>query len=85
MVAEFERYGLAGMRKLTGLLEIAGALGLLASYFLPALLPVTAGCLSLLMLCAIATRYRIGDPALASVPAGLLLLMSVFLLFYKED
>jgi len=85
MLAEFERYGLARLRKLTGVLEIAGALGLLASYWFPVLLPITAGCLGLMMVIAIGTRYRIGDPALASVPAALLLLINVFMLLHRDD
>ena len=59
MVAEFERYGLGALRKLTGLLEVAGSLGLLAGYFYPPLLVLSSGCLSLLMLFAVGARVRI--------------------------
>jgi hypothetical protein len=78
MVAEFERYGLARMRVLTGSLEIAGALGLLAGYFVPWMTVLAAGGLTLLMLLGIVTRIRIRDPLVAMLPAGFFLALNLF-------
>ncbi len=77
MVLEFERYGLARLRMLVGALEVAGALGLLAGFLLPALDVWAGGGLCLMMLAGIATRVRIGDPWTAMVPAAVLLLLNV--------
>lgn len=69
MEAEFERYGLARFRTLTGGCQIAGALGLLASYAVPSLAVFAAAGLSLLMALGVWTRIRIGDPLPAMLPA----------------
>lgn len=74
MVAEFERFGLARFRVLTGVLEVLGALGLLASYVLPGLLPAAAGGLSLLMLLGVGTRVRVRDSVVQMLPALALML-----------
>ena len=79
MVAEFERYRVPGLRVLTGWLEIAGALGVLGSYWRPELLAPAAGGLALLMAFAVATRLRIRDSLLQSTPAFALLLSNGFL------
>lgn len=78
MVAEFERYGLAPLRTLTGSLELAGALGLLLGYWIPVLGLIAAAGLSLLMLMGFATRLRIRDPILASSPALILHLVTAY-------
>ena len=69
MEADFERFGLSHMRVLVGSLELLGALGLLAGYFHAPLVAVASGGLSLLMLFGVATRIRVGDPFVASLPA----------------
>lgn len=79
MVAEFERYGLARLRKLTGSLEMLGALGLAVGYFIPLSLTLASAGLSLLMLMGVATRLRIRDSFLATLPALVLLLMNAFI------
>ncbi len=80
MAEEFERYGIPQYRRLTGALEVLGAVGLLASYVVPALLyPASAG-LSLLMVLGVITRYRARDPWIDAVPAVVLMLVNLFLL-----
>ncbi|MEM6672440.1 MAG: DoxX family protein [Planctomycetota bacterium] len=74
MVKEFERFGLARFRVLTGVLEVLGALGLLASYAIPDLLPLAAGGLALLMLLGVLTRIRVRDSLGAMLPAIVLML-----------
>lgn len=82
MVAEFERYGLAPLRVLTGSLEVLGALGLLGSYLVPALAVWAAGGLCLLMAMGVGARVRIRDPLIAMAPALLFLVLNGFLLLY---
>lgn len=81
MVVEFERYGLKKFRLLTGSLEVLGALGQLASFWIPALLPISSGGLACLMACGVWTRWRIRDPWLAFLPAVILMLINAFLVF----
>lgn len=61
MIEEFERLNLARFRVLTGLLEIAGALGLAAGFFIPALRVLAAVGLGLLMTLAVIQRIRQRD------------------------
>lgn len=69
MVAEFERYGLPQWRRPTGLLEVAGALGLAAGYLFPTIGNLAAAGLTLLMVGAVATRVRIRDSLVKTLPA----------------
>jgi hypothetical protein len=80
MLAEFERFGLARFRRLTGALEVLGAAGLLAGYWLPWATGAAAAGLALLMVLGVATRVRVRDPILASVPALVLLAMTLYIL-----
>lgn len=77
--AEFERYRLPQLRVLTGWLEIAGALGLTASYWVPELLAPAAGGLALLMAFALAARVRVRDSLVQMAPALALLVSNGFL------
>jgi hypothetical protein len=79
--AEFERYGLPKFRRLIGLLEIMGALGLLIGFIFDPLRILSAGCLSLLMVCGIAVRIKIKDNFLAMLPALILMLLNIFICF----
>ncbi len=81
MVLEFERYGLARLRVLTGSLEVLGALSLLAGYVYPQLVIVGSGGLSLLMLMGVAVRVSIGDPLVAMVPALALFAVNALVLY----
>lgn len=78
MVAEFERFGLARMRTLTGALEVLGALGLLAGFFVPPLVIVSSGGLALLMLLGVGVRVRVRDSLLEMLPAIVLLVANGF-------
>lgn len=81
LVAEFERYRLARFRVLVGLLELAGAAGLVAGWWLPPLQTAAAAGLAALMLCGLWARWRIRDPWYALLPALILAIvnMSIFL------
>lgn len=69
LVAEFERYRLARFRVLVGSLEVAGALGLTAGWWLPPLQIAAAAGLFALMVCGLWARWRIRDPWYAMLPA----------------
>lgn len=77
--AEFERFGVAQFRVVTGLLEIAGALGLAIGFFVPRLVVFSSAGLALLMLFAVIIRLRIADPILAMLPAIALLVINAFI------
>lgn len=83
MVEEFERYGLSRFRRLVGALELLGAMGLLAGYFLTPLTVAAAAGLSLLMLLGVATRIRVRDSLLETLPAILLLAANFYILLYS--
>jgi uncharacterized membrane protein YphA (DoxX/SURF4 family) len=78
MDAEFERYGLARFRRLVGALECLGALGLLVGQFSRPVLVLAAAGLVLTMLMGIATRIRIGDSLVQTLPAIVLLVLNAF-------
>lgn len=79
MTEEFERYNLSRFRRVVGLLEVLGALGLLGSIVIPLLvLPSTAG-LSVLMALGVVTRVRVRDPLPQAIPAAVLMLINLFL------
>lgn len=79
MMAEFERFGLARYRRLTGALEVLGAVGLLAGFFVPPILLLASGGLALLMVLGVITRVRVGDSLLETLPALLLLVVNAFI------
>lgn len=79
MKREFYRYGLARYRILTGLLELAGAVGLIAGLMDPWIGLSAAVGLSLLMLLGFLVRLRIRDGLLKSSPALLYLFLNLVL------
>jgi hypothetical protein len=79
MVREFERFGIAHLRRLTGTLEIAGGAGLLVGLVvLPILLAAAFG-LSLLMLLVVIARSRLRDNVSLTLPAFGLFLINGYL------
>jgi DoxX-like family len=79
MVAEFERYRLARFRSLTGMLQVAGSLGLFAGYFSRPLLLLSAGGLAAMMLLGVLVRLRIRDPLVAAIPAFAFFALNLFI------
>ncbi len=70
MINEFERYGLPQFRKLVGLLEILGSIGLLiGSIYNPLLAFIASSGCSLLLLCGFIVRLKIKDSFAQSFPA----------------
>lgn len=82
MVAEFERYGLSRWRKLTGALEVLGALGLIAGQFVSVLVVVSAAGLTALMALGVMTRIRVRDSAMETMPAAVLMVVNAFITSY---
>ena len=76
---EFRRYGFPdGMWKVVGGTKVTLALLLLAGVFLPQIVPFAAGAMALMMTAAIIAHLRVRDPMMKSVPAVLMLAMSVY-------
>lgn len=70
ILAEFNRYKLPQFRKLTGYLQILGALGLIIGlYFSPLLLIASATGLCLLMLAGFMVRLKIRDNFIKASPS----------------
>ena len=82
MVEEFERYGLSRFRRLTGSLEILGALGLMAGYVIPGVTLLASAGLTVLMLLGTATRIRVRDTLVETLPALVLMLVNAFIFLY---
>jgi hypothetical protein len=80
LTAEFQRWGLAPIQKLTGALEVLGALGLMAGFWNPALRTLSAAGLTLMMVVAVGVRAKIRDPFLHWLPALGLLFLNLFIL-----
>lgn len=76
MVEEFERFGLARYRRLTGSLEVLGALGLAGGYLVPEFTLISGAGLATLMLLGVGVRVRVGDPLFEILPAAFLLLVN---------
>jgi hypothetical protein len=83
MKAEFERYGLSRYRRLVGVLELVGGLGLIVGSVLPLLHFASAGGLSLLMLLGLHARWRVGDAPVLLLPATLLLAANAWIFYAR--
>jgi hypothetical protein len=81
MQLEFERYQVPRLRRLTGGLQIAGALGIVVGYWFRPLMALSAGGLTLMMLYAVVTRFRISDPLYAAIPAFSLAVLNAYIVF----
>jgi uncharacterized membrane protein YphA (DoxX/SURF4 family) len=79
MRLEFERYKVPQMRQLTGVLQIAGALGIVVGYWFRPILALSAGGLMLMMVYAVITRFKIRDPLYAAIPAFSLALLNAYI------
>ena len=82
MVPEFERYQLGKFRTITGVLQVAASVGLIAGYFYRPLLLVSATGLATMMFLAVLVRLRIRDPLYMAIPALVLGGINVFLVWW---
>jgi hypothetical protein len=79
MVAEFKRYGLSRFRVLTGMLQVAGSLGIIVGHFHTPILLASAGGLTAMMFIGVMTRVRVKDPLPAALPAFALCVLNLFI------
>ncbi len=75
MVVEFKRYGIAGFRKMTGVLQVLAACGLLLGLMIAEIGALAATGLALQMACGMAVRVKIGDPWYLCLPAATYMLL----------
>jgi hypothetical protein len=80
-VIEFKRYGVPQFRKLTGVLEVSGALGLFAGYLYQPLTFFSSLGLVILMFMGMMVRIKIHDPWIALLPAFTLFCLNLYLCF----
>ncbi len=79
MKSEFTRFGLARLRTLVGVLELFGGMGLLVGLRWPPSLWISSAGLSLLMLCGVGVRIRVGDGFARSLSALLLMIANAYI------
>ena len=79
MHQEFQRFGLSRYRTLTGLLQLGGAIGLLAAPLSTTLGAVAAAGLFLLMMLGFVVRIKIRDSLILTLPALTYMLIAGYL------
>ena len=81
MKEEFAAYGLSERTMwLVCVVKVAAAVALLIGIYLPQLVIPSAIVLAILMLVAVAMHIKLKDPVIKSLPASIILLLSVFLI-----
>ncbi len=82
MKKEFARYKLASQRKLVGVLQILGALGVITGiFFSQLLLCLSSAGLGLLMLAGFVVRLKIKDSFLQSLPSFFYAVLSFYVCY----
>ena len=79
IIQEFLRYGIPQYRKLTGWLQLLGALGIIIGFWINYIQILSTGGLALLMLFGVITRILIKDSFLKTLPALLYCLLNTYL------
>jgi hypothetical protein len=80
IILEFERYGLPTFRKLTGFLQILGAIGaIIGLYYYPILLLLASIGLFILMTAGFIVRIKINDNFLKSSPSFTFAAINLFI------
>ena len=81
MKSEFKRFGLEKFGLLTAVLEIGGALGLLAGFYFNSILMISSVGLALLMFLGFLVRLRVKDSFRVSLPALFYLGLNSYIFF----
>ncbi len=76
---EFARFGMPQWRTITGILQIAASIGLLAGFVYPVCALLAAAGLSLMMCVAVGVRVKIRDPLAGFLQALGCLFLNVFI------
>ena len=79
MVEEFKRFGMDSQRRLTGILQMTGAVGLLAGFLNNYLGLLASGGLCLLMLAGFGVRLKIRDDLYKSLPSFFYMILTGYL------
>jgi hypothetical protein len=82
MIEEYKRFGLSNsQRKLTGILQLLGATGLLLGLAAPLFGVFSAGGIAVMMLVAFAVRLKIKDSMIQSLPSIIFMMMNLWLAY----
>lgn len=81
MKIEFKRFGLENVGKLTAILELLGAIGLLVGLRIQIILLISAGGLALLMFLGVVTRIKVKDSLWISLPALFFMLLNAAIFY----
>ncbi len=82
MKKEFFRYGLASYRKIVGILQVLGGLGLLMGLFYSTILQMAAAAgLAVLMLLGFMVRLKIKDNVLQAAPSLIYAIINAYILY----
>ena len=81
MMMEFDRYGIPQYRKLTGVLQLLGALGIIIGVWIDFLQILSTLGLFLLMLFGVITRIMIKDGFIKTLPALFYCLLNGYLCY----
>ena len=81
MIMEFDRYGIPQYRKLTGVLQLLGALGIIIGVWIDFLQILSTLGLFLLMLFGVITRIMIKDGFIKTLPALFYCLLNGYLCY----
>ncbi|CAI8174037.1 MAG: Uncharacterised protein [Polaribacter sp. SA4-10] len=82
IISEFKRYGLPNFRKLTGVLQIMGAIGSLIGFYLfPVLLLLSSSGLHLLMVSGFIVRLKVKDSFIQSLPSFIFAILNLYIAF----
>ncbi|MFN1834527.1 DoxX family protein [Balneola sp. MJW-20] len=85
MIQEFKRFGLTdSQRKITGILQVAGAVGLLSGLYFPFFGAAASIGLTIMMLVAFIVRIKIKDSLMETIPSFFFMLINAYitLLFF---
>lgn len=77
--AEYDRYGLPGLRRFVGSMQLLGAAGVLLGLGYTPLGALAAGGLALMMVLGVIVRVRIQDSPKQMIPAASLAVLNVLL------
>lgn len=81
MVVEFKRYRLSGFRRIVGVLELLGGLGLILGFYYPILSIFASAGLTVLMCLGTIVRLKTKDPLWEIIPAFTLMLLNGYIFF----